>query len=80
VVNRLSVIASSRVNAMLIVRAPILSQANNLLNRVSWAGGKKEANKSRPAETKSLGRMGEQFTIATHVIGYVSLLFSSNWR
>jgi len=63
---------------MLVVRAAILSQVNERLNRASCAGGKKEANKSRPAETKSLGRMGEQFTIATPVDAYVYLLLASN--
>jgi len=35
-------------------------------------------NKAGPAETKSLGRMGEQSTIAAAVNGYFCLLLASN--
>jgi hypothetical protein len=65
---------------MLVVRAPVLSQANERLNRATCAGEKKEANKSPPAETKSLGRMGEQFTIAKRVNACFYLLFSFNFN
>src|SRR5260370_15304726 len=58
VVTRPSTVASLRVNAIFVVRAPTLSQLNSLPSRDSWAGGKKDANKSGPAETKSLGRIG----------------------
>jgi hypothetical protein len=61
---------------MVVLRAPILSQLNRRFNRAACAGGKKEANNSAPAETNNLGRMGEQFTIPTHVNGYFYLLFA----
>jgi len=48
------------------------------LNRASWTGGKKELNKADPAETKSLGRMGEQSTIVAAVNAYFHLLLASN--
>jgi hypothetical protein len=78
VVIKPSAIARLRVNAILVARAAILSQLNERLNRASCAGGKKEANKAGPAETKSLGRMGEQSTIAAAVNGYSCLLLASN--
>ena len=63
-------------NAVLVDRAAVLSQLNERLNRASWTGGKKEANKSGPAETRSLGRMGEQSTIAAAVNAYFYLFIS----
>ena len=78
VVIKASVIASWRVNALLVEWAAVLSQLNERLNRASWAGGKKELNKAGPAETKSLGRMGEQSTIVAAVNAYFYLLLASN--
>ena len=65
-------------NALLVEWAAVLSQLNERLNRASWAGGKKELNKAGPAETKSLGRMGEQSTIVAAVNAYFYLLLASN--
>ena len=65
-------------NAVLVDRAAVLSQLNERLNRASWTGGKKERNKAGPAETKSLGRMGEQSTIVAAVDAYFYLLLASN--
>ena len=63
-------------NAVLVDRAAVLSQLNERLNRASWTGGKKERNKAGPAETKSLGRMGEQSTIVAAVNAYFYLFIS----
>jgi hypothetical protein len=78
VVIKASASASLRMNATFVVRAEILSQLNERLKRAWWAGGKKDANKAGPAETKSLGRMGEQFTIGKPVYACLYLLLASN--
>src|SRR5579864_5176274 len=78
VVIKASAGASLRMNAILVVRAAILSQLNERLKRAWWAGGKKDANKAGPAETKSLGRIGEQFTIGKPVYACLYLLLASN--
>src|SRR5437868_5814903 len=78
VVIKASASASLRRNATFVVWAEILSQLNERLKRAWWAGGKKDANKAGPAETKSLGRMVEQFNIGRAIYACLYLLLAFN--
>jgi hypothetical protein len=78
VVIKASASASLRMNATFVVWAEILSQLNERLKRAWWAGGKKDTNKAGLAETKSLGRMGEQFNIGKAIYACLYLLLASN--
>src|SRR5205814_919181 len=57
VVIRASAAASLRLKAVVAVRAESLSHLNKRFRRAWWAGGKKDSNKSCPAETTTRGRM-----------------------